>query len=69
MNEFRENYDRNEIKAAKEGTHTISLQPGHAEQATVVRVRADRVRVALEDGTELWLNGTASRMLMNGDYR
>jgi len=63
-------YSSEEIRRAKEGTHFVSWGPGQEpDEVSVSRVRGETVWVRLPDGSEAWLNGTASRKLVRGDYR
>lgn len=70
-------YSNTEIRSAKVGTHTIQFQPGcPSKVVTVTKVSGDFVTVELGTGSEsdqtrhfVCLNRTASRKLIEGQYR
>jgi hypothetical protein len=73
-------FSREQIAAAKQGTHKISWQPnGKPEECRAVRVKGDFVYVVPVEASDRWssngkiqpvrLNGTASRLLIENRYR
>lgn len=62
-------FSKEQIRAAKEGEHWVQWAPGQVEACTVSKVRGDFVWVRTSDGQEVRLNGTASRMAIQGELR